>query len=355
VFFVRRQLRDGSRPRVVLGRYPELGLAEARDRARAVLGDMVGGFDPNAASRIERAKRAAERQRAAATVPQPTVKQRLEEWSAFKEPGWSIRHAYEVGRVIRKEIIPALGIKPLQATTRADWTALALAKKKPAMASLILRVCSTFLNHAEAAGWIEAPLLPRKVSALAPAPAARERILNDDELRRIWSSSGQLSPRARTLIRLLILTGARVDEVNGISAGEIDAKAGLWRLPGSRSKNRKPHTLPLCTPCLTELARCDTAIKFRGLSKMKSALDRLSGVRNWRLHDLRRTMRSGLSALQVPRAVAEAALNHAKPGLVGVYDQHDFVPEVIAAVRLWQGHVASLVEPEPPPLRLAAG
>jgi integrase len=236
----------------------------------------------------------------------------------------------------------------LAAVTRADWIALVTARqaKAPAMAALIYRTISAFTNYAEAAGWIEQAPLPRRGSAvLAPPPKARERVLTDEELTRVWHAADSLGPRGRALVRLLMLTGARLNEVTGIRPDEIDAQAKVWKLPGARAKNGKAYTIPLCALALIELDACGCQPLRGALSKLKRRLDDTSGVDDWVLHDLRRTCRTGLSKLGIPREVAEAAINHvgARAGLVGVYDKHDFADEILAALRQWQAHVAGLV------------
>ena len=198
----RGRANDGRRLRVSLGTYPAVSIAEARKRALGTVAAIQGGSDPVAARRAAAAERATR-------AGLPTVAARLGEWQDAKAAGWSHRHAAEVKRLVNREIVPVLGKKPLTETTRADWTALVAAKRKvaPAVASLLYRVCSAFLGHAEAHGWIPAPLLPRKgLTVLAPPPVARARCLTDAELVAIWTASGQLNPKPRAFVRLLIFT-----------------------------------------------------------------------------------------------------------------------------------------------------
>jgi hypothetical protein len=99
---------------------------------------------------------------------------------------------------------------------------------------------------------------------------------------------------------------------------------------------------------------------LRGFSKLKTRLDALSGVKAWRWHDLRRTARTGMTRLGVPREHAEAAINHVsgRSALERTYDRHDYAAEAAAALARWQAHVAGLVAAAPPvevvPLRLSA-
>jgi len=337
-------------------------VSEARRRARKALADIEGGGDPVESEKAAKAARLAR-------ANLPTVSARLAEWQAARVGGhdrvWSPRYAAEVQRIAVREIAPALGKSPLAETTRADWTALVTAKRKtaPAMASLVYRVAAAFLGHAEAHGWIDSALLPRKgLAVIAPPVAARERVLTDDELCAVWMAAGELRPKPSAFVRLLILTAARQLEVADIATGEVDLGAGRWTIPGSRSKNRRPLILPLPPQALDALRgvwpeHADRAggnwrllgdiagSGLRGFSKLKERVDKVSGVTGWRWHDLRRTARTGMTRLGVPRDHAEAALNHisGRSVLERIYDRHDFAPEVIAALSRWQTHVCALV------------
>lgn len=124
---VRARTRDGKRTRPKLGTWPAIGIAAARKAALVVLASIEAGGDPVAARRRDRAEREAQ---AAA----PTVADRIAEWRRAREGDrlkpWSHRHAAEVERVCDKEIVPALGTRPLAETTRADWTGLVAAKRR---------------------------------------------------------------------------------------------------------------------------------------------------------------------------------------------------------------------------------
>jgi integrase len=285
----------------------------------------------------------------------------------MKGRGWSVAHTDRVAWMLDKVVAPAMGKRPLAETTRADWTTLVSEahQRGPAAAGNFLRIAAAFLNHAEAAGWVAGALLPRKASKLAPPVAARERTLSDDELARVWKATTTLTPKPRVFARLLIMTAARRGEVADIALGEVDRTAGLWTLPAPRTKNRSAHVVPLdrlAVEALSEIWPDDAAeldAGFRllgrarssglsGFSKIKASLDKASGVTGWDWHDLRRTARTGLSRLGVPREAAEAALNHVsgRAGLVGVYDRHEYREEALSALRRWQEHVAGLVKPQ---------
>ena len=139
---------------------------------------------------------------------------------------------------------------------------------------------------------------------------------------------------------------------------ELNSGFSAWTLPAPRSKNGKPHVVPLseemrallrAQPPLTETDLVFPGEKgvFSGWSKSKARLDRLSGVSGWTLHDLRRTLATGLQKLGVRLEVTEAVLNHvsgSRAGIVGVYQRHEWQGEKRAALAAWGAHVAAIIE-----------
>jgi integrase len=377
---VRTRTKDGKQTRPKLGTYPAMGIAAARKAARLAIGGILAGADPVEAKRQARDARRTR-------LAEATVADRLAEWQATRqaslEKPWSDRYAAEVARICTHDLIPRLGKRALVETTRSDWTALVAAKRKaaPAMAAALYRVVSSFLNHAEAEGWIAAPLLPRKGAAkLAPLPPARARVLTDSELAEVWRATEQENPKARAFVRLLILTAAREMEVADVATGEIDREAARWRIPGSRTKNGEGYAVPLLSLALAEVAavwpphddeagldwRLLGKIRgsgYRGFSKLKARLDATVAAARakdaaggpvvtmpaWRWHDLRRTARTGMTRLGIPRDHAEAAINHVsgRSKLERTYDRHDYADEIVAALSRWQAHVAALVTAQP--------
>jgi integrase len=375
VWSVRVLGRDGKHQRATLGTYPSLNLKDARKAATAAIAVIQAGGDPVAEKQAARAERKAK-------AEERSVADRLAEWQEAKaadaKSPWSERYAAEVARIARRDILPKLGKRALADTTRADWTGLVAAKRKvaPAMAASMFRTVASFLSYAEANGWITAPLLPRKgASTLAPAPAPRQRALSDAELVVVWRAAGKEPPKLRAFLRLLILTACREMEAADVAVGELDLDAGRWAIPATRTKNGNPITLPLCSLAVAELRAAmpedevHPGYRFfgrrrgsglRGFSKMKARLDaRIAAARAragvmdpmpaWRLHDLRRTARTGMTRLGVPREHAEAAVNHlsARTALERTYDTYDYGPEIIAALGAWQAHVAELVKAKP--------
>jgi integrase len=177
---------------------------------------------------------------------------------------------------------------------------------------------------------------------------------------------------------LLLLTGQRRSEVFGMRWEELDRKAATWTIPADRAKNAQAHVVPLSdlavaeiTAMLTQpgkeapadwpkrglLFSTNNRTPASGISKAKLRLDAAAGeiaeeaglkLSEWRLHDLRRTVATGLQKLGVRLEVTEAVLNHisgSKAGIVGIYQRHDWADEKREALDLWARHVSGLIAP----------
>jgi integrase len=335
-----------------------MSIKQARAKGRSVLGKVADGVNP---SEVKRKARKAETVRRGA----PTVLERLAEWQDARAATWRPRYAAEVERLCTKIIAPAIGDKPLASTSRADWVGLIEAKRKtaPSTATWLYATASSFLNHCEASGWIDAPLLPRKgIGVIAPKAPARKRSLSDAELLAVWTASEAFNPKPRAFVRVLMLTALRELEAADLSVGEVDLMQARATLPPARTKNGVEHLVPLHPLLLRELQaiwpdrrageayRLFGAVKgggFRGFSSLKRRLDALlpTEMRAWRWHDLRRTAGTGMARLGVRPIDAECALNHigGRSALERIYDRHDYTAEAIAALTVWQNHVAGLL------------
>jgi integrase len=186
----------------------------------------------------------------------------------------------------------------------------------------------------------------------------RERVLTDEELAKVWKADEALGPPYAGLFTLLILTGARRDEIGRLRWSEI--VNGNIELEGSRTKTGKAHVIPLSTQArevIEQLPRIvgspfvftfGGAAPVNGWAKVKARLDAASKVSNWVIHDLRRTTATGLQKLGTPLQVTEAILGHvagSRGGIVGIYQRHDYADEKRAALEAWGAHVMELVGP----------
>jgi integrase len=189
----------------------------------------------------------------------------------------------------------------------------------------------------------------------------RDRVLNDDEIRFIWRDSGE--DEFGKIIRLLFLTACRRDEIGGLRAPEVDHVPGKLLLPKERTKSKRGHelTLPATAIAILEsIPRRDSrdtlfgggANGFNAWSYSTLALNgRITAAAGkalapWRLHDIRRTVRTRMGKLGVLPHIAELVLNHAghKSGIGGVYDHHNYEPEITEALARWEQHLLAIIQ-----------
>jgi integrase len=187
----------------------------------------------------------------------------------------------------------------------------------------------------------------------------RERVLTDSELVTVWNACRD--DDFGRIVRLLILTGCRREEIGGLRWTEIDFDTGVMTIPGERTKNHRALALTL-PPVALDILRSakrregrefvfgNRGGPFCGWGFSKIALDaRITAAEgklpaHYVLHDLRRTFRTGLSKIGVRSDVAELCVNHVKGGIQAVYDKHKYEKEIKAALALWADFVQSAIE-----------
>lgn len=190
------------------------------------------------------------------------------------------------------------------------------------------------------------------------APQARDRVLSDSEIAAFWRAASEIGGPYGAALKLLSLTGCRLNEVAAMRWAEL-SEDGVWAIPGARTKNHRPHIVPLAPLARDVIAgvqRIEGCLyvftasgrsPLGGWSETKARLDAAMGdVPHWVLHDLRRTFVTGLAELGVRPDVIELAVNHAggsRGGIAGVYNRSELMPERRAALERWAAHVEGLV------------
>lgn len=188
------------------------------------------------------------------------------------------------------------------------------------------------------------------------APKPRERWLSDAEIAKFWMAAGTVGKRHEAIIKMLLLTGCRREEVIAMRRSELSDDGKTWTIPGERTKNHLTHIVPLPPLAREILAGVEPIGNFMfsttgktpvaGFSKLKHRLDDKMQIPPWRLHDLRRTCATGMAEIGIAPHVVEACLNHvsgAKAGVAGTYNRAAYAEEKKAALERWADHVSGLV------------
>jgi len=285
--------------------------------------------------------------------------------------------------LLRREAIPALKLRTIKQVTRADISDLMdKMKDRPAarrnLFAILRRMFRWAINRGDLA---ESPLRDMDPP---PAPASRDRVLDDAEMALAWQAAVGLCYPFGPMVRLLIATGQRREEVAGLRWAELDRDTATWTLPADRAKNDQAHVVPLNEFAMIELEaiareatgkseadfkwprrglvfsttgktsvsgfsrakrRLDLAMAKIESDRAKAAKREAEVIAAWRFHDLRRTVATGLQRLGVRFEVTEAVLNHvsgAKSGVAGVYQRHDWKEEKRAALDAWNDHLSKI-------------
>ncbi len=332
-----------------------LTLAAARAAAAQAQHRITLGNDPAAEKRATRA----ERPPAPADSVEAAVARFIELHTRRKTRPASQRATESI---FRRLVLPAWRGRSIHDIRRRDVIALVeavAANNGPIMANRSLAAVSKFFN------W----LVARDEIASSPASGVerpgvetqRDRILDDSEIRALWLASGDPEiGLAGPLVRMLLLTGARRGEVAGLRWSEINDATRVWTLPAARSKNKRKHEVPLAPQAwdiISALPRRGDYVFAVGaghidnLNRIKADLDgKLQFAAPWVLHDIRRSVASGLQRLGVPAEVIETALNHRSGifrGMTGIYQRHDFAGEKLIALAKWADHLERLAGGNP--------
>jgi integrase len=363
--------------RVPLGSCSALSLSKAREAAATVMGDVAKGRNP-----------AAERKEAAATEWAKRARGRLtlavliQDWARLHLIHRRPRYAAEAVRALHHGFSNHLD-RPAEDLDRAAVVhaldALSRRLKEKGKGKSSIRQGTAIAGRTAAYGracfaWAmkrgSAPTNPFAELPMSSSNTKRERVLSDQEAGAIWRAAGEAPLPFGAIVRLLMLTGQRREEVAGMTWVELSEDLATWTIPATRTKNGIPHLVPLSQPAreILNARRSDKTgddqdahqcaepalvfpgergTPFSGWSKAKSALDTASGVSGWWLHDLRRTLATGLQRLGVRLEATEAALNHlsgSRAGIVGIYQRHDWAEEKRAALDAWSAHLLAASE-----------
>jgi integrase len=326
---------------IKLGNATSIPIAVARKNAALLEAEVRLGKDPAAQKDV--AKQEAEY----------TFVSLAEKFLDARRPGLRPATVHEYERHLRTDC-KSLHRLPIATVTQADIAQLLNKAAGPVSANRLRATLTAMFS------WVmrEGVKLPDgNIASLTNKrdETSRDRVLSDQELKAIWAALD--SDDYGNIVKLLILTAARRDEIAHLQWVEITDDA--INLPGSRTKNKRSHIIPLSEPAKAIIAsikpikrihvfgRDDSG--FHGWSKCKHRLDGKldNAVANWVLHDLRRTAATRMAELGVQPHIIEAVINHVsghKGGVAGIYNRAAYDKEKRAALTLWAEHVMALVE-----------
>ncbi len=363
--------RHAGKPRkLTIGKYPALSLNDARDAALEALRAVAKGGDPGHAK--QEAKRAVV-DRADRDLFRSVVADFIARHAKPHNRSWQ-----HVQWLFEKHVIPSWGERRVHEIRRRDVIALLdgiVDRGTATTANRVFEVVRKLFNWSIERGIVDASPC---VGIKPPAPhVTRDRILNDDEIRWLWRACDTIGEPFGPLVKLLLLTGARRDEVAGMPARELHLtnEPPFWLIPPTRTKNGREHHVPLSRIAMEILGavrrvRSQAGYVFttsgetpvsgfsRAKKRVDEAMQRIAreeaggddlAIEGWTLHDLRRTAASGMARLGVAVHVVEATLNHKSGtirGVAAVYNRYAYEPEKQAALEAWGRYISDLVTGE---------
>lgn len=367
--FALRYRHAGKSRRLMLGKHPTLTLADARAGARAALVKVEGGADPGAEKRAAKADR---------IEVELSARDKVKTLLALYEERHlsTLKSGAEPARRLRAEVLPRWGERDIHAIRRRDVIELLddiADSGRKTTANRVRAYLSRFFAFC-----VDREVIEVSPAAGVRAPAKerpRDRVLSEDEIRWLMCACEALGPPFGPVTRFLLLTGQRLGEVAGAHEGELHGD--VWHLPAERTKNARPHDVPLSdaaraaiddapriAPPVGGPALIFSTTGRAPLSGWSRARDRLhaametaaraergepAAIPHWTFHDLRRTAATGMARLGIPVRVTEAVLNHVSGtggGIVAVYQRHDFSGEKRRALEAWAAEVERILSGE---------
>jgi len=367
VAFILRYQTGGKDRRLTIGKYPVWSLAAARTKAKDYRKKIDGGSDIILDRKVRREA--------------PTVADAVE---TFCQEHFDKLVSGKAARSrLRRYFLSEVGSDKVKDIKRAEVRRIVrdVAETKGREAGLLLTNIKSFFAWCEDEELVEsnpvATLRPAKISPTMKA-RTRKRVLDDDEICAFWESVETVGMHRLTALalKLVLVTGQRPGEIAGMRWSEI--KNNVWTIPGSRrGKTDTEHHVPLTKTALAILedakaevkrlsrrrdakpgdivfeTRRDQALRPDAVSKAVGKYSEAMGSKSngdwglWTAHDLRRTMRTGLAAAEVPVMVAEIAIGHVKKGIIGVYDAHHYQREIRTALESWERRLNRIIDGQP--------
>ncbi|WP_105438480.1 site-specific integrase [Neorhizobium sp. T25_13] len=371
--------------RRAIGEYPAISLHNAREEAKSWLLMLRRGLDPKEEIQRVRAENLRKRANSFAAV----VEDYLEDIKTRQRN----RHSEQDSREIRRELLERKdkagsilwtnpwAKKPIADVTDSDIAELIGAirdRPAPGMAYNTWGHIKAIFSWAmwperrQGYGLVINPTQHLQPKHFKLSKTVSVRVLSDEEIKAYWAAATALPYPLGPFYKLLMLTGQRKAEVSDAQWSEFDLKKKLWTVPPERFKSGQSHIVPLSEDALSLLGDLERfsgdgtgdclfsttkGVKpINGFSRAKEALDKAmleiltknnpeATLPDWVFHDVRRTVRTRLSALRINADVAEMVIGHGKTGLRRVYDQHQFEPEMREALDRWAAKLKQIVAP----------
>lgn len=364
VVFQFRYRWNGKAERLDIGSYPATSLKDARDLSLFYRGELEQHRNPKVVKRVKKQD----------AIQAQTVESLIRCWWEKSLKTKQV-NANQILRSFELYLFPTIGILPHDEANIHVWLSVIedLSKKVPSIADRILRYSKSAHKWGVRRGLIQLePLLNLTGQDIGVKANQDERILSDDELILLFKliESPKFNKRNALLIKLSLLFGSRVGELLGAEMADFDFIKDVWTIPPDKHKTGNKSGKPIIRPLIPqakslimqafEISQSDRyifsvstgnrliasghSVMIRILNKTMSSY--FDNYTTWSIHDLRKTMRTGISELTQPH-VAEIMLGHKLPGVWQVYDKHTYLDEQREAYEKWWDKLTKIVYHSP--------
>lgn len=345
---------NGKRNMISLGKYPEVTLAEAREKRTDLRRLIAKGIDPVEHKQNEK--------RALKYASENTFKVLAMEWHAAMVPRWKegSKRVNDSRRVLEMYVFPKVGDRAIESILPLEWLEILRTLEDAGKFEQRRRLhafCRDIYRFAIITGRASYNPLTDLQTALKPYKRGSFHHLPQSELPQLVRDieAYDKSPMVRIGLKLLLLTAVRPGELRRAEWAEFDLDAAVWKIPAERMKMGRAHQVPLPSQALDELRylhklTAPFKLLFPGRNDPRKPIsDAAFGMALKRMgyegrhvpHGTRHVVATGLKELGYPREWIELQLSHKLPGIEGVYThaQHMAPDQRPAMMQFWADYL----------------
>lgn len=340
--FIISYRHKGKKRLMALGAYGNLTIEKAREIAKKRFGEIANGQDPLEIKRSDKKKNK--------WTVKIAFESYLERYAKKQNKRWK-----QIERAFKADVLPNfenLPIDEVNSDTIHKIIDTIIDRDSPIMANRTLAYIKKFLNWCVERNLIKTS--PAMNISMPSAPVSRDRVLSDSEIKKIWKACEKDGFPFGNLTQFLFLTAQRRGEVAAMKWSEVNLKKQLWIIPKEKAKNNRSNEVPLsdlAANLLKSLPKMGVFIftssgknPFDNFSRGKASLNKKLTVEHWTLHDIRRTVASGMAA-ETPPHVVEKILNHSSgtiSGVAAIYNRYEYADEKREALEKWTEHIKKI-------------
>ncbi|WP_210492794.1 tyrosine-type recombinase/integrase [Pantoea ananatis] len=352
-FFYRYRWEDKP-VQLTIGDYPSITLLQARERRQQFRTWIKEGYDPRRQVSMERMQK----------VTALTVRDAYDYWEKHYCVPEGLIKIHKNRQNYENHINPIMGNMIVNHTNKSHWLKVFDGMGRRVVTGEILSLMQRALRFCHNRGVIDKnPLSDLRRSDVGMAAAMRDRKLSDNELRTVWNSLDDMQVRQQIVMRFLILTGCRSTEIRTSKWEWFDFEAKTWTVPATEYKTGRTvrRALPDAAVEMLKLQKQTsvsshiiTRSRYKGpeddrppvqpnIAFFSEQIIKKTGMEQWSLHDIRRTVATRLSELGAPPHVIEKLLGHQMAGVMARYNLHDYLQDQHQWLAVWQAHLESVI------------